>query len=296
MIRVALRDGLRQVFRFRKLIALFYFVNLVAAFLVAAPIAMLIGTSLGHSLESDRLFLNMDPSWIMETLYQFRFWPATSASLSLGLAAILFLVVNTFLAGGTLALYYREHDAFFSASARYFGRMFRLMLISLLFYGLVFMAANAATKAITYVRESSMQAKLWILLGWGRLAVELFLLGVVNMIFDYAKISIVTDGTRSPLRAVVNGWRFAANRKTPTLAVYWVCAAAGFLALLVYHGMTELIQQQSAAAIIAVLILRQAYTITRILIRLWTWSSELGFYTFNSTMVAPEPPSLGVAE
>jgi hypothetical protein len=292
----ALREGLHQTLQFRKLIALFYVVNLLAAVVVVAPVVLLIAGSLGHSLESDRLLLNLDPSWIVETLYHFQFWPLNSTAVAFALVGLAFLLLNTFLAGGVLAVFHREQDALFSACARYFGRLLRLMLISLILYGLVAMLSNGAAKAIDHARESSMEAKPWIILGWIRLASATFLFGMVNMIFDYAKIILVVGERRSALRAALRAIGFVARHPLRTFAVYWVCAAAAFLLLLVYHGLTEALGQTSSITVVLVLVIRQCYTLARVWMRLWTWSSELHLYAFNSTIVAPVPPSLAVAE
>lgn len=56
-----LSEGARQTFRLRKLAAVFYLVNLIAAAIVVVPAAAFVGGRLGRSLESDRLFRNFDP-------------------------------------------------------------------------------------------------------------------------------------------------------------------------------------------------------------------------------------------
>src|SRR5690349_2777061 len=102
----ALNAGARQVLRFPKLIALFYAINLALAMLVVAPIALLINQRLGHSLENDREFLNFDAFWVMESQYQFHSWPLNSVAITLACAAILHVLLNTFLAGGSLAVFH----------------------------------------------------------------------------------------------------------------------------------------------------------------------------------------------
>lgn len=281
--------------RLKKLVAFFYLFNLAAAALATAPIALFIGTSLAHTRESDRLFPNLDPAWISETVYHFKDAPVTLEGVTIGGIAAAFLIATTFLSGGAVALFLDERAPFFSASARYFLRLFRLMLLSLVCYGVVLALNGALGHTIDHFKENSMRAGPWIVLHWAQLAVTFGLLGVVNMTFDYAKIACVVDQRRSAWRSTFRAVRFVIANPKRTLNVYWSAAAIAALCLLAYHGLSEAIGQQSVFAVSMVFLLRQVYTIARVWTRLWTWSSELKVYDFSSTIVAPEPPSLAVA-
>jgi hypothetical protein len=292
----AMIEGARQVFRLRKLIIFFYILNLVAAAVAVAPAIGLIHRRLAHSLESERLFTNIDPAWIVETLAHFQWWPVAGIGITAALVAILFFLLNTFLAGGALAMFHHEEQPFFSSCARYFWRLFRLMLISLACYAIMLAVNGGMGAALNRLREASMQAGPFAIAGWIRIAVIFFLLATVNMIFDYAKVICIADGHRGAFRATLAAFRFVAGHPGRTLAVYWISMAIGVLFLLAYHGITEAAGQSSVSMVALVFVLRQAYMLARMWLRLWTWSSELHVYAFNSTIVAPEPPSLAVAE
>jgi hypothetical protein len=291
----ALKEGARQVLRLRKLVVFFYVINLVAAAVAVAPAVALMHSRLAHSLESDRLFTNLDPAWVIETLAQYQWWPVAGAGITAASVAMLFFLLNTFLAGGALAMFHNEDEPFFSSCARYFWRLFRLMLLSLVCYAVV-MAINGGTvAALNRLKESSMQAAPFVVAGWIRMAIVFFLFSTVNMIVDYARSIVVVDARRSAFGALVNAFRFVAAHPGRTLAVYWTTVAVGLLFLLAYHLLSETAGQASLAMIALVFGFRQAYVLARMWLRLWTWSSELHVYTFNSTIVAPEPPSLAVA-
>jgi hypothetical protein len=291
----ALNEGGRQSMRLFKLTGLFYLLNLTVAAIVAAPLAVFLARDLSHSLESARMFSNIDLAWVAEAFYNFKGFSATDIGVVGVALGVVFLLVNTFLAGGALALFRHEQDAFFSSCARYFPRLFRLALVSIFFYGIVLALNGGIGRLISLARETSMEARPWTILHWLQIVVILFLMGVVNMIFDYAKILCVAGNARSALRATSGAIRFVFSNRGRTLAVYWICSANALALFLAYHGLSELAGQESIAMVVLVLALRQAYVMFRIWVRLWTWSSELHVYTFNSTIVAPEPPSLAVA-
>jgi hypothetical protein len=290
----ALREGLARVFRSGRIVLLFYFVNLMAALAAIAPAAVHIGSRLATSLESDRLFGNVDPAWIAEYLLRYRDGPGIWFGVMLIAVAIIFVVMNTFLAGGAIACLYREHDTFFGAGARHFGRLFRLMLISLVFYGIVLAINRGLYVAIGRVSEDSMIERPWVILTWCERALFFLLIGVVNMIFDYAKIAVVIDG-RKASGAAMRALKFVARYPGRTLAVYWIPAALGIALFGASHVLGELIGQQSMTAVIVVILLRQAYMLARAWVRLWVWAGETRLYCLSSTTVAPAPPSLAAA-
>lgn len=290
-----LSAGARQVSRLRKVIPLFYLSNLLFALIVIAPLAMLIDGRIRHSLESDRMFSDLDGSWIVETVYQFHGAPAITVGVTVILLGALFIILSTFLAGGALALFYSEDDTFFGASARHFPRLFRLMLISLVVYGLILAANGSCAAMISRMRESSMVAGPPTMLNWLRLGVVFVLFGITNMIFDYAKIVCVAERRRSSLQALFKALRYVFRNLGRTLAVYWLCAIVGLLMLATYHVASEAIGQDSRLGVLLIFLLRQVYMYFRAWLRLWTWASEMYVYTFNSTIVAPDPPSLAVA-
>ncbi len=292
---VALSRGARLLLRHKKVIVFFYLVNIAAAVLAVAPLAAMLGARYAHSLESDRLFSNFDPAALMEMVNQYTGAPWTAVSTAGAVIAGLMLMVSTFLAGGAIAVFHDEDDTFFGASARFFGRLFRLMLISLVFYGIAIAAVSAISALLAHMRRDSMVAWPWVLLNGAQFLLILALFGIVNMIFDFAKIECVAGLTRSALRATLRSIRFVFRNPGRAFGVYWVCALISGLLLLAYHLLTEVMGQGSAAMVIAVLVTRQVYVLARISARLWTWSSELGIYTFREQVLAaatpePEPP------
>ena len=65
-MRTFLKTGMAEIRRRKKLIWLWYLLNLLCAMVIVAPLAVGIAASLGHSLENPRLFQNFDISWVVE--------------------------------------------------------------------------------------------------------------------------------------------------------------------------------------------------------------------------------------
>jgi hypothetical protein len=238
---------------------------------------MLLTTLLGHSLESERLFTNFDPEWLMETGLQFDFTPAAGLIPIALSVAFLYLLANTFLAGGAIAMLHRRGESFFAACARYFPRFFRIFLVSILFYGAAFAIGHGLISAESRWSEQSMREAPGDMMQWGIRAFQLLLFFAVNMIFDYAKIVCVVED-RKAVRATWRGLGFAGRNFGSAYGLFLVTAAVGIAFLALYHGLSEWFGQDSRVAIIAVFLVRQIYVLARFWVRLWTWGSEIVLY------------------
>jgi hypothetical protein len=284
--REALRTGRRKLARRRKLVVFFYACNLAFATLAVLPIALLIRDVLGHSVESDRQFASFSADWAMEFLRNNNFAPMSmTTSLLLGVG-VLFLLWSTFLDGGAIALFVHERDAFFSACARFFPRLFRLFLMSLVFYAIVLAINGGLTSAQRVAFRDSMVEHTVDVASWLRVAVTFFLLTLVNMAFDYAKIIAIADDRPKAIRCAFRGMGFVRTNFRRTLGIYWLCMLIGFVFLVVCHYGAQAITQHTALTVLLVLAIRQVYVIARIWVRLLAFSSETQYYIGESRPLA----------
>ena len=284
----ALREGSRVVNRHWKIVLLLYLSNLAVALAIIAPIAAGIFSDLSGSFYGERQFTGVDLSWISQFGSEYHWTQLTWAIAALVAAGILWILLSAFLSGGTIAVLHREDDSFFGACARYFPRLFRLLLVSLVFYFLVVLINGGIGSLIRHASEDSMVGRPWTILGWLQRLLFFFLLGVVNMIFDYGKIIAVVDNTKA-IRSTRRALAFVFRNGGRTLALYWLASAIGWGIFAAYHGLTELTGQETAMAVFLVFLIRQIYMVARTWIRLWIWGGELKLYYLPTS-----EPSLGL--
>lgn len=270
--------GLRQAFQQRGILILFYLCNLTAALVVMAPAAAALSSVLGHSLEGDRQFANLDPAWILEALRSMDYSPFRAGLALFAAVGSVYFLLNVYLAGGAIAVFLKPRDTFFGAGSRYFLRFLRLALWSVPAYGAVLALNAGLARLISRLSESSMVESPWVMLGWGRALVALLLLWFVNMVFDYAKIIVVAEGRRSALFAAIDAFRFVWYNLGATTGIFYAGQLVGVVALLVYHGLSELIPHNSLVLVGLVFVVRQAYTVARFFVRLFIWSAEVHYY------------------
>ena len=164
--------------------------------------------------------------------------------------------------------------SFFGESARYFPRLFRLMLWSAPCYGSVLVINNLLARMAGHFNESSMQARPWIILSWLQLGLILFLLGMVNLVFDWAKMLMIAEQRRGAFWAAIDGIRFVRYSPATTIGVFFLGQLFSLVFLLIYHGLSEVTPQASAGSLLVLFLLRQAYMLARFWVRLLVWDAK----------------------
>ncbi|MHB0870105.1 MAG: hypothetical protein ACYC5J_11720 [Chloroflexota bacterium] len=210
-------------------VLLLYLVDTVLATVVSIPSANQLSQIFGRSAMAPDLMGPYSLDWLVETPGS---WDATFFPWPLYLLVpLLFLLVATFLRGGTIGTMVWDAPpfrwtGFFSDCARFFGRFLLLLLFfvpGLILVGLVFLGINLA---LGQLPSSAVVAAL-------RAALLPFLLFLLLLAADYARISLVSEPERSIWRHVARGGWFLVRRfpHVVLLGLGFALAAALFGAL-----------------------------------------------------------------
>ncbi len=273
----ALRAAARESLKRWPILAVYYACNLAAAIVVIAPVVLYISVVLGHSLESDRLFTNFDLSWAAEIIRDGGMAAGWTVGAVAGITALLYLPLNTFLAGGALAVAIDGRKSFFGSGARYLPRLLRLMLCAIPCYALVLVLSGGLLKLIAKAGENSIQEYPWVILGWGRVVLIVALFWFVNATFDYAKIIMISEGRSGAVAAAIDSVRLI-WLQPQCAAIFFAGQLFGILFLLIYHGISEATPQTSMVMVGLLFLVRQIYTLVRFWVRLWVWNAETHYY------------------
>lgn len=127
-------QGLATTARKGKLLAFLWPVYLLFALFVVAPFHFLLQSHLSRSLLGEKLFAGTDMLWIGDLVYKYQELPPLVIGWLLG-TSLLFLVLLAFLNGGIIGRIAAAEEKvtlrdFFGDCGRYFGRFFRVFLLS----------------------------------------------------------------------------------------------------------------------------------------------------------------------
>ncbi len=304
----AIRDGLRRVSAGPKLIGWLWLIN----FVVAIPLAMVmsdqIESAVGASLVHEKLRAGFDIDWYEEFADAANdlgktFSPAVigvgpflgnleawlNGSLFTGNTGIVglgigYMVLWAFLLGGILDRFAHTQEnltteRFFSASGRYFLRFLFLMALSWIFYYLVLAMISpslfAAIAAST--RDTTVERTVFFLTA-GAFVIVALLLAIVNMAFDYAKISTVLRDHRNMLAAAGQGFRFIFAHPTRTFGLYLILGTAALAFLGLYALVAPGANQARAVGVIAAFVVGQIFLVVKLITRLTFFGGQMALY------------------
>jgi hypothetical protein len=245
--------------------------------------------SLGESGWAAQMKSNLDLSWISELLAGYGAFPwAPITAILIGVSAA-FAVIYLFLLGGAIQTY-STGEPFFGGCGRNFWRLFRLTLISMLFYGLLLVINNRMRAVGQKIWGEGSEAGPLVHWNWFRTAVVLGLFGLVNLIFDYARVILVVENSRKAIRAALTATRLVAKNFGQTAGLYlMVCAIAAML-LAGYFAVSHSFAQSSMGLVLLLFLVRQAMVLAKIWSRLLFCSTAVEMYT----ALQPPPPPVPV--
>jgi len=284
-----LGQGLTTTARKGRVLAFLWPVYFLFALFVVAPFYFLLQSQFSRSLLGEKLFAGVDLLWIGDLVYKYQEMPPLLIGWLLG-TSLLFLVLLAFLNGGIIGRIAAAEEKvtfrnFFGDCGRYFGRLFRVFLLSLVGYFLV-LGILGRFVSIPFRAWSKGASTQWTTLISSslRLLVFLLLFSIVKMFFDYVKVALVADDSRKAFRATLRNFRFLGRRFFKAWALFLIVGLLFVLTTLVYLAVAKALPKAGLGPVLLFL-WQQAY----FLVRLWT--GVLFFATEYHFLKAHRPPA-----
>ena len=328
----AWRDGFRRVASAPLILVGVWLMTTLVSLPLALALRDEISSHLGASLAAESAASGVNYEWMQEfadqatglgttlkpTILGFgavldnlsAFIDRTSRPLVIVSAAIVYIVLWLFAAGGIIDRYARQRatgaHGFFSASGVFFFRFLRLAIVMFAVYGLLFgylhpwLFESAYTRLIRDVNVERtaffIRAGLYLVFG--------VVLAACNLVFDYAKVRAVVEDRRSALGALVSALRFIRRNLAAATALYLLNVALFALTLAGYAAVAP-----SAGGIGWTMwvgfAIGQLYILARLCVKLIFWASETALfqsrlahagYVAAAKPVWPESPSAEAIE
>jgi hypothetical protein len=301
----ALTEGIRRVNRAPALIAGVWATTLLVGLPLALTVREAMAGHLAASLEAEGALSGANYDWMQEFAQQASgaavtfgprvvgfaavvdnlsaFLDGRSRPLAILIAGAVMLTLWTFLAGGLIDRYARGRPTrthgFFAVSGVFFGRFLRLAVVAAAAYGLVLGTLHSWLFEVAYpaLTRDSETERVAFSMRVGLYAVFAFVLGAVNVVFDYAKVRAVIEDRRSMLSALVAAVRFIARNRGTVVTVYLLNAGLGVLVLAAYALVAPGVGAGGWSTLIA-LVIGQLYIVARIWTKLVFWASEAALF------------------
>lgn len=197
--------------------------------------------------------------------------------------SLLYVCTNTFLAGGFIGIYSKDYPSTFTEflmdGARYFGKFFRVALVALILYYLFYFFLvdwiNNSIQSWTQNEASETVPYRYYMV---RNVVVLFMVSLLSMIFDYARVRMVVDERTSSLGASIAGARFAFANFANTYGLYFLLIVIGFILIVLYAIVESLIPQNSYWPLVLLFLVQQLYMLLRLWLKANFYASQTRLY------------------
>ncbi len=312
-------SGVRAVLRTPKLVAVVYVVNLGLALLLALPMFQVLHGSFAHSAVRENMMLGFDYDWWTEFAAKAEglaktFRPEVSGlgpffenaevllrggfarnGLLILLVGLLYVVVNSFFAGAAIGTYAQERQKvtvarIFATGGQFFGRFLSLVFMAVVLYFLVYKGAGSLVhKVVGNLQEGLTTERAAFFVGAGGVVVMLFLLGFVNMLFDYAKAVIVHENRQSSAEALWIATKFCWSNMGKCLGLYWLLGSAGVVGVLLMFWIASAIPEGAGWGVFAAALVAQGVVLLKIVTRLVFYAGQFSAYRTTRTEVRRLP-------
>ncbi len=253
--------------------------NVVLGALGTLPMARELNRALRHSLAGEQLFKGFDLGMIYELQRLPEVNPLRFRTSAYAFAA-LFAVFMLFVSGGILETYRQGRRRislgdFFAASGHFFWRFVRLMVLSLVPFGLIGAAYFDVEKAADYLGNKAVADQVGFVVWLAGVVLLVLLTLFVRLWFDLAKVHTVATDDRGMLRSAWKGLTVTRRQVRAVLWIYLRIALVAWLTVLVAFLIWTKIPP---TAIWATFVLLELVMLVQLGARLWQMASATIWY------------------
>lgn len=274
-------------------IILFVFKFVCALFLVI-PLNALVSESFEHNLYAGRFLTRLDLTLIIDFI-QSNIGALKIYLIFFLLTLLVVVVLNIFISGAIFRLlcdglrrgYYPfTIGHFFHLSGRYLFRFVRLFLYSLLFY-IVVVAFHVVFAELSKALFGSLSASFRFVWVFVRLAITGFLVMLVVMTFDYAKIHVVSVRHIKVKMTIKEAMIFVGRNFGGAVVLYLLLLLGLAVLTALFWGLHRGFDLLGTSTIVLIgtFILQQSLCVVRSFYRLLIFSSQISFFDHNKEVL-----------
>lgn len=281
MILESLKAGIGSIWKYKRVIVVFYLLNLILGSMIIIPLAGIIGGFVDNSLMRESLGAGMNYDFLFEFLHQNPFALPASTKMFF-LVPLVYILAILFLSGGAISIFSRgeryEARDFWGDSGRYFGRIIRLALMSvpvlLILFSLRYLAVLA--ERIIFGSDPYENVAYW----FGVAKIALGILGIIiyGLVLDYARIFMIVNDERRARVALWEAVKFSIGRFRMVFVLALALFLIGIASVALYYFLSSLFSSSATAIIILLIVIQQIYIVFREILRLAYYSSQLSLY------------------
>ncbi len=287
-VKQIIPEGIKLIWKNNKFVYLFWLTNIAFAVVLSLPIYYILEDNLLHSTYGQKLSFTFDYVWYLQLHQLYKHNIGVMPYIIYGTVGVYILIQVFYLAGLTSVFNNPKKNHyvdFFFGGVKFWFRFTKVLLISLVFYGLAFLINDYLGVLLTYLFSESESRMLEFILRASRYILLIFLIGVVSLISDYTKVSLAITDSEKVLREIVNTIKFLRRNFYQVFIIFFIVALFGAIASVVYNIVDSFIPKTNFVFFLIAFILQQLLIIFRLLVRMLFCSTEIINYKDLSTPV-----------
>jgi len=274
-------QGFQTTNRRLRMMVYLWLINFIFSVLIVTPIYFLINKEYSRSLAAEHITGGMDLFWLGDIIYKYQdIFPALVGWFLI--PGILFAVLSIYLNGGMIGRIAAQNEKismanFFGDCGKYFFRFFRVFLISLLGYLIVFGVIFSIVSALFEVWTKNASSE-WPLIFSSNIKflILVLLFSIIRMFFDYVKIRLVVENSKKAVRATLFNFSFIGRRFFKTWALYLLVCLVTVILAVIYLAVYQLLPKLGFMLVVA-FIWQQAYMLSKMWTKILFFSTEYHF-------------------
>lgn len=263
--------------------------NILFALPMAVLVFLFVMKSAGGTIFAQRLFNdNLDALWFSDVIND-RIPGASLVSFGIDLfvmmcaMGLIYLIVSAFFAGGILEVFASPDGRFtmkkfFSGCGNSFWRFFRLLMVSIIFYGvaigifvLLTLRINSSDRLATVERPGALKTQAAALL-------MVALMALVGAIQDYARIGASLNDRRKMFREWFKAAGFVFRRFLIAYGLYVLIAIVGLVVFALIAWVRGGVNQNSYLNVFLAFMIGQIAIASRVWTRMTFYAAEIDLY------------------
>ncbi len=280
-VKEILTLGARTVYYNKKFVVLFWGMNALGALILTLPVYYILADNLNHSVLGHKLLNEYDFSWLLQIKYLYSKNIGQFPYLLYVLTGIYLLVQNFFI-GGLISVFHnpqKNHMVdFFYGGVKYWLRFTRLLVVILILFFLVFKLNDYFGNLIGWYYADVENEMGDFLTRSFRYLLLIFIIGVLTVISDYTKISLVVNDRTKVLQELLGTLKITSRNFYKIFSVFLIVAVIGAVGAVFYNLIGIVIPTKPYYYLILLFVVRQMLIIFRLLIKMLFYSTEILLY------------------
>jgi len=284
-IFTAFSRGIKDVYKNKRLVLIFYLIQFIFAYFLTKPFTELLTKTFSKSTLSE----------VILQKFNYIYFSIMIRDIGKGISLfglfipliILYSLITIFLTAGLYWLFYSKSEfnlsEYFTRCGNYFSRFFKLYSVSFLFYLgciILFFLLFGLRSSLTKDSISEVWPLVFSLVNFG---VLIILFAMVMMLFDYAKIILITENHTGMFSAIREAMMFFMMNFFKTIGIYFLYILTSVLLFMIFKFIDSYIVTNTFFTISVFFILSQIFVFIRQYLRVALFDSIIVYYQESMT-------------